>query len=1545
MLYKFSIYIKAILFYNLSFMEAAIYSNQGDEYQRLIALHWVVCLLYDDNLEWVQIEAIANPIDDIVIRYKDVHTAYVQAKKNQPNYRAWGLTDLREILNSAKNQSLKDGNGLVLLYSRTPFGQLNELVEATNLYERFTEFQDNASANVQKIFTQFCSITKTTDDEAFKLIKTIRIKEHHDFEGWESTIKNDLKRLFASHERVYDTLMSLIIKQSSRLGVVHKFNREYILKYLNNKGLYQAPLLEESEIVGQLKKASQIGRNHDMEIGHLRINRPEVETILDEIDKNTKSILVKGKKGSGKSWVLLTLADHLDKDESVGLLFIKGDQFDDIATIDDLSQRLQFSHDPLILLSRLADFRKVVVIIDSLDALALARDQTPLKLFLNLVDKLLTIENINIVFSCRDFDLDYDPYLRVRHWDFKLPVPSFNFEKDVQPILEKWGIDFHNINDDQKALLSHPQNLKLFERIHDKIPASSLLTEFQIVKLFFEEIVENKQTLGLEAIKSLEAMAVTLNKNRRLFMPKMQFTGSGEIVRILSSEGILNIDTLRDRLSFSHQTLLDYLSVRSFIKENKTLLNFIISQPQLPFIRPAIRCFVFYLHLLDNKRFSAEIIRIFDDQRVAYHIKRLIVESLSEISPVTEVELELAKKIYRNHPDLFVRFLSRVTSLSWFDAMHPAITSVIINEDKENKWIQVTFLYSLQKWMNDRPDNIVECWKMVLNRPEPQYGPILSIIDKFTKWESAGIREIIDKLFDLDKNHFDDKLMGRVISQYIDATNKGDELLWQFVTQNVPEGTLTYSFFSSHDGGLICSEHDFHRKGFLAERLKKSTTLLESAINSLLEWSSRYEFRSNPDQFKTSFLSYTSWKELREMHDINVLDPMHELCNAIHRAFIFHAENQSEWFLNYEPNIRETNEAVLAYFLIFSYLTKPQEYADRAYRFILRSEILYEDDLSHELRKILKTMMPYLSSDSQETLQRKVLERIFPDENDADRSYLMHRWKYRMLCVIPNIFLLPVANEFIEKWKDTYGPCLSPPRIRGWGGQVLSPISVDEMEKLSFPGLIKLFNFYNDKTVAIWWGDGLDRNKGGIEQLARVFSDCVAIDPMRYCKYMNSFHEEGISQQYVYSLLEGVSKHLRYRFGKLQKPEGIEFMTPLPDGDELLQIILSWFDRYPELASNGNIVSEALCVIAFVVEKHDLQARLIDYFDKLSKHPDPDKIEQKVFSQGKTEMDESDIVHIGLNSVRGRIAEGVRILIGRLLDSDKKVPDKLLKLLDNLSIDPVEAVRYHVIDFLPYLEYKIPEKGWSLFNNIFENIHPAMWPFAYRFLYHQYRPNFERVLSVLNQIKAAGLQHGAEAWGLISSLCVLDDSILLDILLDQLVQINRVDAWKGARKVFVSNMNDSTLRTKCLKSLNVIAQNNQFPNELFDGLGDVFDNLPLSKDVDANIFIDLYISKVCTINGPIHYISHFFDYLSKVADTSPEWCLEITEKFFQNLQENNQSFKWHSEGLISAAIQMLRWADLEDKTDLIERVIKIQDRLLELEWSGIEEAILRAERE
>ena len=287
-----------------------------------------------------------------------------------------------------------------------------------------------------------------------------------------------------------------------------------------------------------------------------------------------------------------------------------------------------------------------------------------------MIDKVISIENVTVVLACRDFDLKYDPQLRDRSWKDEIPLPPLCFERDVKPILESWGINVRNINENQRQLLSHPQNLKLYEKIYSKIPISSTLTEFHIIKLFFEESVEKNSRLVPEVTELLQSMSNNLLKKRLLFMPRFQFKGTEEMIRTLSSEGVLIIDSFRDRLSFAHQALLDYLMIRSYLKEGKTLQEFILEHPQLPFIRPSIRTFLFYHHSMDNKDFSREMIQILGNDKVAYHLKRLLVESLAELSPITDVEFNLVKKIHVSYPNLFNRFLQRVTLPEWFDAMH-----------------------------------------------------------------------------------------------------------------------------------------------------------------------------------------------------------------------------------------------------------------------------------------------------------------------------------------------------------------------------------------------------------------------------------------------------------------------------------------------------------------------------------------------------------------------------------------------------------------------------------------------------------------------------------------------------------------------------------------------------------------------------------------------------------------------------------------------------------------------------------------------------------
>jgi hypothetical protein len=76
-------------------------ASQGYDYQDIIAVHWLIQLLQNNELESVQLEVNVLPnesekvnVDDIVLTYRDKSINFIQAKKNQPEYENWTLTRL-----------------------------------------------------------------------------------------------------------------------------------------------------------------------------------------------------------------------------------------------------------------------------------------------------------------------------------------------------------------------------------------------------------------------------------------------------------------------------------------------------------------------------------------------------------------------------------------------------------------------------------------------------------------------------------------------------------------------------------------------------------------------------------------------------------------------------------------------------------------------------------------------------------------------------------------------------------------------------------------------------------------------------------------------------------------------------------------------------------------------------------------------------------------------------------------------------------------------------------------------------------------------------------------------------------------------------------------------------------------------------------------------------------------------------------------------------------------------------------------------------------
>lgn len=125
--------------------------------------------------------------------------------------------------------------------------------------------------------------------------------------------------------------------------------------------------------------------------------------------------------------------------------------------------------------------------------------------------------------------------------------------------------------------------------------------------LDLQEIVAADPLLGAPAMAALARMAERLVERRALTVAWAMPDGwlsehpglrPDQLVRRLISQQVLS-EPCPGTLSFSHQTLLDCLAVYGALARGETLLEFIRSKLPVPFIRPTVRVFFFYLRAQD----------------------------------------------------------------------------------------------------------------------------------------------------------------------------------------------------------------------------------------------------------------------------------------------------------------------------------------------------------------------------------------------------------------------------------------------------------------------------------------------------------------------------------------------------------------------------------------------------------------------------------------------------------------------------------------------------------------------------------------------------------------------------------------------------------------------------------------------------------------------------------------------------------------------------------------------------------------------------------
>ena len=567
-------------------------STQGDEYQLRVALHWLIRLLEDNSICCIQVESSGLPghdylvtVDDVVVLYKDGHVCFIQAKKNQPQHRHWSLSDsiLRAELRKARDQLETKEDSEVRFYSRSPFGELKALAEGCRSYPDYPAFTRDAPRTLREPLERLATTLHRSEPDAYTLAQRFRFGPTNEFDDWDRQNHKDLDQIVPQAQVAVKVLERYLgTHQANLRDSRHTITRPDVLAELDKHGLRPTPKRGEAEILSAFSMASRIGRNWLRTVAGQQISRAELPRLVELIDRGSRTILLTDRPGSGKTCLLLDLADHIEQSTPWGLLFIKGDQFADVETDADLVDR-GLPQDIVGQCARLATFRKVVVLIDSLDVLSLSRRHGALKVFLGLMDRLERVDGVTVVTACRDFDLQYDPLLRGRQWEHTVPLEPLDFETVVEPFLRNWGIDPRSISAEFRKLLQLPQNLRLFEKLARVHAPRHLVSAYELYECFLDEIVAKDSQLGDKALGPLQHMAEHLMEQRTQTYSKVAFKADDTVIQRLISQEIL-FEPSPGTLVFSHMTLADSLIVRTFLAQNKTLAEFILERPPLPFL-------------------------------------------------------------------------------------------------------------------------------------------------------------------------------------------------------------------------------------------------------------------------------------------------------------------------------------------------------------------------------------------------------------------------------------------------------------------------------------------------------------------------------------------------------------------------------------------------------------------------------------------------------------------------------------------------------------------------------------------------------------------------------------------------------------------------------------------------------------------------------------------------------------------------------------------------------------------------------------------------
>src|SRR5690554_4954311 len=1494
-------------------------SNRGDYYQTLVALDWALTVLTDPEYEWLEIDSTTHLVDDVVIGKSDDTVICCQCKKNHPDFKFWSIANLSDELDKVIKELTEKTHVQAIFYSRCGFGELAKLHEFSLLHASESDYLNSLTKEHKTTNSSLAAyIAKHTSKlTTYEFLQRTSFEVTSNYNRMQEHLHERLRQIASNSKIAYNALFTSLNGLSARIEnddltatTQFRLTKEDLKDILHHCGSILTPSIDISAVKNSFASASAIGRNWIRDIAGQHIPTPIVDELLAAVDTKQRSVLLTGAPGSGKTCTMLSLQEELEQrmktSTDLVALFIQSREFADLATAQGC-QTIGLPAQWMEQASRLADNMHVVIVIDSLDVLSIAREHSILSYFLAQIDRLLMVPNITVITACRDFDRKYDRRIADRTWDCEIQCSPLDWEREIKPALNAAGIDTEAVDQNVRKLISNPRELALFVELAIHKNKINVVSSQELGQLYIDTLVKNDPSLGSKAVQAIESIANIMLESRSLSVPTQRFSASDEILRRLLSLNIL-LKNSGGTLTFGHQTLLDVLVVSGALRQGISLNEFIRNLTPVPFVRPAIRSFVEQLAAGDRREYKKQI-RTVLTSGTAFHIRRLVAESFAQQAPHDD-DWSMVRDLYINHREMFQAIYTQATSVEWH---HFWLSYLVpfLKEEQDADGLSA-HIHRIARWTDEDAKGVLDFWTEMLNLnwlDSNITAQWLSNYHSNLPTESLSLAApLLKQLLDMPKNHYSS--LGGIVSRAIGAGVIDDNALWSYIAGDITdEDVLAFNFNEK----LSCKPNEFGGKdnAFLTQRMVQSTDLLDLALNAIEKWNrtNAARYRSLPKKYRRGFLNDSSYQDAHTKNDHNRVSSIRILLDAVEEAILNHAQAHSDWWQENRDRLCFNQEGTLVYFAVRALTINPKENVVLIGR-VLSDKDLLEFDLPFELGKLIQAEFLYLDRDVQDSIL-ETIPTLFINEQEVPGEIGVFELKRQAFYIsnIPCYLRTFEAQSIVDTYEKNYGILDRKPHIRQMGGVVTAPFSYEQFLNASDTGVLQLLAHYV----------GVSRNPynfliGGEREVGMVLSDASSRQPVRFLRLLTSFWNK-ISPGFCNDIMDGIASYLSRRYGSTHSDTNWEPIEE-PEALTFVNKVIDEIERHSSHWRFNRSASKALEACAHIINDTQNAERLvfltIGYL--------------RFREESSVSGNSTDLITVGINMVTGNIVEALMILANSLLEKNIEFPELLEPTLKQFANNEHPAIKALILRRLPYFQSKNPKLGWELFELAMQSSE-ALWGYAEKCLYYAYQSNFEVVSPLLERILNEGSRKDLESWGRISALSALSEYIELPNLLEKLKVLNSTDAWKGATTVWCHFENIKQHRKQCLKGISDgLAANNGHSLVVAKHIEQIF------RETDSPILlpielIQLYFTVIKTDSHKNNnQIFGLDEWLNAVSQRGPDLALVSVELYLGYLNDRPVAYFYdHDNQLVQLITRLFAEAEEREEADngeMLKRVVK-----------------------